>query len=373
MDEYRICERCVMDSTIPRIVFYDDGTCSYCREYERRQGQEVLPEEERTAALSLLVRRIKRAGKGREYDALIGLSGGLDSTYAAYVARSQGLRLLGVHVDNGWNTKLADKNIRVAADRLGIDLVVEKPSFEQFRDLQLAFLRASVPNAEIPTDHVIAAVLYQVAHHKGIRYLINGGNFATEGVGLPGSFGHYNRDLRYIRSIHRHFGTLSLDTLPTIGMFKTVCYRYLRDIRVIRILNYVDYQRELAAKTLSKEIGWEAYGGKHNESVYTRFFQSYILPNKFGVDKRRMHLSALVCAGQLSREEVLKEFAKPPYDGPELLERDMEEVLEKLRITRDEFEEIMQIPVRNARDFPSNKWLFDLVRWLARRGLRLGE
>lgn len=373
MGEYRICERCVMDSTIPGIVFYNDGTCSYCREYERRQGQEVLPEEERTAALSSLVRRIKRAGKGREYDALIGLSGGLDSTYAAYVAKSQGLRLLGVHVDNGWNTELAEENIRAVADKLGIDLMVEKPSFEEFRDLQLAFLRASVPNAEIPTDHVIAAVLYRIAHHRGIRYLINGGNFATEGVALPEAFGHYNRDLRYIRSIHRRFGTRSLDILPTIGILKTVYYRYLRDIRMIRILNYVDYQRELAAKTLSKEIGWKAYGGKHNESVYTRFFQSYILPNKFGVDKRRMHLSALVCAEQLSREEALEELAKPPYADPELLEHDMEKVLEKLQITREEFEEIMRLPVHTYRDFPSNRWLFNFARVLVRRGLRLGE
>jgi len=373
MDKYRICERCIMDSSIPGIVFYDDGSCNYCREYERRKTQQILPEVKRTAALSALVAQIKRARRGKEYDALIGISGGLDSTYAAYIAKSRGLRLLGVHVDNGWNTELADKNIRTLTDKLGIPVMVEKPSFEEFRDLQLAFLRASVPNAEIPTDNVIAAVLYRIAYDRGISYLINGGNFATEGVGLGASFGHYNRDLHYIRSIHRRFGTRSLDTISMIGVLKTLYYTYLRGIRKIRILNYVDYQREAAITTLSKEVGWKSYGGKHNESTYTRFFQSYILPNKFGLDKRRKHLSDLICAGQMSREKALEELDTPPYGDPELLERDIEKVLGKLQISQEEFENIMQLPARSVSDFPSNKRLFDLARWFARRGLRLGE
>jgi len=373
MEEYKICKRCVMDSSIPGIVFYDDGTCSYCREYERRKTHQILPEAKRTAALFALVGQMKCAGEGKEYDALIGISGGLDSAYAAYIAKSQGLRLLGVHIDNGWNTELAEKNIHMLADKLEIPLVVEKLPFDEFRDLQLAFLRASVPNAEIPTDHVLKPALYRVAESRGIRYIITGANFATEGVSLGGSFGHYNQDLRYIRSIHRRFGTRSLNALPTISIFKLLYYRYLRGIRKIRILNYVDYRRDVAINTLSKELGWESYKGKHNESVYTRFFQSYILPTKFGLDKRRKHLSDLICAGQISRKDALDELAKPTYANPGLLKSDMEEVLRKLHISQDEFENIMQLPVRSASDFPSNKRLFDFARWLAQRGLRLGE
>ena len=362
-----------MSSEMPGIAIHDDGTCSYCRAYETQKAEGISSGADRDEALRSLVDRVKRAGQGLPYDAIIGLSGGLDSTYAAYIARQQELRVLGVHIDNGWNTELAEQNIRTVADKLSIELIVDAPSFEHFRDLQLAFLRASIPNAEIPTDHVITAALYRIAHKKGIRWLINGGNFATEGVSLPETFGHYNRDLRYIRAIHKQFGKMSLRRLPTIGISKTVYYRYVRGIRVIRILNYVDYGRDQATRTLSEEIGWTPYEGKHNESVYTRFFQSYILPRKFGVDKRRMHLSALVCAGQLERGEALEQLKDPPYSKPELLERDMKEVLRKLELSREELEQIMQQPVRTYRDYPSNRRLFDLVRALARRGLRLGE
>jgi N-acetyl sugar amidotransferase len=366
------CQRCVMSSGTRGVTVFEDGTCSYCREYESRKALETRSPEERDRALQSVVERIQRAGRGRPYDALIGLSGGLDSTFAAFVARQHGLRLLGVHVDNGWNTKLAEENIQRTVDQLEIELIVETPSFECFRDLQLAFLRASVANAEIPTDHVIAAVLYREASRRGLKYLINGGNFATEGVTLRGGTG-YNRDLRHIRAIHKRYGTRSLRTLPTIGIPRTLYYRYVRGIHTVRILNYVDYQRDAAVKVLSEKIGWTPYEGKHNESVYTRFFQSYILPNRFGLDKRPMHLSALICAGQLSREDALAELEKPPYSEPEQLERDMSEVLRKFELSRDEFDGIMQSPVRSHLDFPSNRLLFRFAHFLVRRGIRIGE
>ena len=367
----RTCGRCVLDSTVPGVAFYDDGTCSYCREYMRRL--EKLAVLDRTATLDACISRMKRSGQGKQYDALIGISGGLDSSYAAWIAAQAGLRLLGVHVDNGWNTPLAAANIRVIAEDLGIELENVTPSWEHFRDLQLAFLRASVRNAEIPTDHVITAALYRAAHRHGIPWIISGGNFVTEGVALPEAYGHYNRDHRYIRSVHRRFGTLPLKPLPTIGTPRTLYYRYVRGIRLVRILDHVDYVRAKAEETLAREIGWQSYGGKHNESLYTRFFQSYILPRKFGLDKRRRHLAALVCCGQLPRSEALELLAQPPYPDQEALERDTAEVLDKLGLSTEEFERIMQQPVRPDREFPSNRWMFEAARWLVRRGIRLGE
>ena len=373
VSEVQLCERCVMDTDFPGIEVYPDGTCSYCREYFRRRDLEIKPAVERKQALAAIIDRIRKTGRTRDYDAVIGLSGGMDSTYAAYIARQHGLRLLGVHVDNGWNTKQAEVNIRATAERLDIELVTIAPPLDSFRDLQTALLRASVPDAEIATDHVVTAALYQVAHQRRIRYLINGGNFSTEGVSPPGGFTHFYRDLRYIRNIHRRFGRGSMNSLPTMGVLRTVWYRYFRDIRLVRILNYVDYVKEPASKILEEEIGWREYGGKHNESVYTRFVQSYLFPKKFGVDKRRLHLSVLVCGGQATREEALAELEQPPYSDPELMRSDMDEVLAKLSLTPEELQRIMDLPVRTHRDYPSNRWLYDLLRYLARRGLRLGE
>lgn len=372
-DVIRQCRRCVMDDGVPGVRVFDDGTCSYCREYLRWLEIMTRTNVARREQLDAIIARIKRGGQRKEYDALIGLSGGLDSSYAAWVARQKGLRLLGVHVDTGWDTPTARANITALTEKLDIELVYETPSWEHFRDLQLAFLRASVRNAEIPTDHVIAATLYRVAQRRRLRWIITGGNFITEGVALPEAYGHYNRDLRFIRAVHRQFGTLPLRVLPTMGIPQTLYYRYVLKIRVLRILDYIDYRRAEAEETLRREIGWESYGAKHHESVYTRFFQSYILPKKFGLDKRKFHLSALVCSGQMTRDEALQILSSPPYPDPTLLQSDMAVVLEKLRLSPEEFDRIMRTPPRPDSAFPSNRWLFEIARWLAKRGIRLGE
>jgi len=360
-----------MDSTVPGITVYDDGTCTYCREYERRLKQISLPDEVRAKGLSSLISQIKSAGRGKRYDALIGLSGGLDSSYAAYIAVKHGLRLLGVHVDNGWDAPFAVSNIQKVCHSLGIELMIETVPWEQFRDLQIAFLKASVRNAEIPTDHVITAVLYYVASKHRIRFIISGGNFVTEGVYIPQAFGHYNQDLRFIRSVHRRFGTKPLNALPTMSILGFLYYRFVYGIRVVRILDFVDYKKKEAEELLNREIGWTPYQGKHNESVYTRFFQGYILPRKFGLDKRKLHLSALICSGQLQRDEALKELERPFYRNEQDLKSDREEVLRKLGITDEEFESIMALPPRLDSEFPTNLWIFEIARWLVRHGIRV--
>jgi len=367
------CGRCVMNAGVAGVQVSPDGTCSYCREYFRRLPMETLPPESRERALDDLVGQIQEAGRGKAYDALIGLSGGMDSTYSAYIARTKGLRLLGVHVDNGYNTELAEENIHSAAEKLGIEFVIDAPSFEHFRDLQVAFLRASIPNAEIPTDHVLAATLYKIARERDIRYLINGGNYLTEGPWWPQAFGHFNRDVRCVKGIHRQFGTMSLRPVPTIGIPKTLYYRYIRGMRIVRILKYVDYTKKAAGRILEEETGWKPYPGKHNESIYMRFFQCYVLPKKFGVDKRLKHFSDLISAGQITRDEALAELERDPYETEEMLEEDMQYVLTKLELSRDEFEQIMQLPIRSYRDYPTNRRLYNAARFLARHGLRIGE
>jgi N-acetyl sugar amidotransferase len=361
-----------MDTSVPEIRFDEKGVCSFCREYEKRAPRVLPPLETRDRVFADTIRRIKKVGERGKYDCLVGLSGGLDSTYAAYLAVKAGLRPLGVHVDNGWNWDLAVRNIQNAVKKLGIDLITVVPNWEEFRDLQLSFVKASVRDIEIPTDHVLAASLYQAARERRVRYLVTGANFVSEGI-LPRSYGHFNRDLRYIKAIHRRFGTVPLRTLPLISIRGTLYNRYVRGIRLFRILDYAGYNKQAASTKMHDELGWDPYPGKHNESLFTRFFQCYILPVRFGIDKRRAHLSTLICSGQMSREAALAEMEKDPYPSEEMKQSDTAFVIQKLGLTSAEFEELMALPVRSFRDYPSSHSLFQAARFLAKRGLRIGE
>ena len=298
------------------------------------------------------------------------MSGGLDSTYSAYLGRENGLRLLAVHVDNGWDSAIGVQNVRSAVDALGLDLENIVLNWEEFRDLQLAFLRASVPNVEMVTDQGIRATLYRTAVKTGVKWILHGGNLVTEGI-TPMGFGYINRDLRYIRGIHRRFGTAKLRTLPEMGLVGTLLNRYVRGIRVFRILNSVHYDKQRAAERMAEEVGWQDYQGKHFESVFTRFFQAYYLPTKFGFDKRCVHLSTLVCAGQLTREQALESMDGDPYPSEEMKQADLEEVCKKLGLTRSELEEIMFSPRKSHRDYPSNHRFWKFARFLARHGIRI--
>lgn len=367
----RICRRCVMDASDPDITFDADGVCHYCTNWLERLRHETAAGN---PALSLesLVTRIKAAGEGKPYDCVIGVSGGVDSTYTAAIVRRHGLRPLAVHLDNGWNSELAVDNIRRALERLQIDLHTHVVDWEEFRDLQRAFFLAGVVNIEIPTDHAINALLQHTAVEHGIKYVVTGGNIRGEGI-YPRSWGWYNLDRRHLRDVHRRFGTRPLRTLPQIGLFEFAFNTLVRGIKTVPILNYVDYNKPEAVRYLEAELGWRAYGGKHYESIFTRFFQGYIQPRKFGVDKRRGHLSSLVAGGDLPRAAALEELARSPYPSPEMEREDREFFLKKMAITADEFDRWMAAPPVPHTAYANDGWFFEraprLKRWAKRRAL----
>lgn len=346
---HRRCSRCVMDTTDPDINFDADGICNHCHDYDSLHMQHVYDGEDGLSRLQQLVDRMRSTGGGKPYDCIIGVSGGVDSTFVAYKVKELGLRPLAVHMDNGWDSEIAVRNIETALRRLQIDLRTHVLDWEEFRDLQVAFLRSSTPDSEIPTDHAIVAVLSKMAEEMGVRYIISGFNQRTESHLPPAwSQGHY--DWRYILSVHRRFGTRPLRTFPHLGYWKARKYLH-SDIRV-DLLNYLDYRKADAIPVLERELGWQNYGGKHYESIYTRFYQGYVLPRKFGFDKRKAHLSSLICSGEITRDEALCELERETYN-PRLQRADLEYVIKKLGLTQEEFEEIMRAPRRSFWDYPS--------------------
>ncbi len=349
----RVCVRCIMNSAVdPRIEFDANGVCNHCRRYDALVASRVMQGPEGQRALDALVARMKSAGRGRDYDCIIGVSGGVDSTYVAYLVRKLGLRPLAVHFDNGWNSELAVSNIEKVLKRLDIDLYTYVVDWEEFRDLQMAFLKASTPDGEIPTDHGIFALLWNEAARLGVRYIVSGMNFATESMSVPDwSYGH--SDWRYIKAVHRRFGTRLLRTYPHFSLLDLAWINLVRRIRTVSILNYLPYDKNEAMRVLQDELGWIYYGGKHYESVYTRFWQGYVLPRKFGIDKRYGHLSDLINSGQLTREQALEEVAKEPY-AAELQAQDLRYVAKKFELTEAQFAELMALPPRSFREFPNN-------------------
>lgn len=348
--DYRICIRCLMDTSDPEIFFDEGGVCNHCHDYDRLITQKSIRGEAGKKYLERLVEKMKRDGRGKPYDCLIGVSGGVDSTYVAFLVKQLGLRPLAVHMDNGWDSELAVKNIEEALKRLGIDLYTEVLDWEEFKDLQVAFLKASTPDSEIPSDHAIWAVLGDMADKLKIKYIVSGFNVRTE-THLPRAWSYGHFDWKYIRSVYKQFGRGSrLKTFPHIGFF--TYYRRLLTHRRVDILNYIDFDKAEAMKILENELGWRYYGGKHHESIYTRFYQGYILPTKFGFDKRRCHFSSLICSGELTREEAIKELEKPTY-APSTQEEDREYVVKKLGLSEAEFEAIMTEQKKSFWDYPS--------------------
>lgn len=359
---YQICTRCIMDTSDPEIVFDEEGVCNHCKACERRARNELFNREISEEKITRLVEEIKSKGKNNEYDCIIGVSGGVDSTMVAYKVKQLGLRPLAVHVDNGWNSELSVHNIEFTLKKLSIDLETIVLDWDEFRDLQLAFLLSSVPNIEIPTDHILPSVLFGIASQRGIKYIISGSNVASEAI-MPSSWMYDSRDLRLIKSIQKQYGTIPLKNYPSCPLFKYFYYVVVKGIKYVPILNYTDYNKKEAKSFIQNELGWRDYGGKHFESIFTRFFQGYILPVKFNMDKRRPHLSTLICSNQMTREEALEELEKPAYPT-ELFKTDYDFFVKKMRLTPEKFEEIMKMPARPYSDFPSNAYFFKNLNWL---------
>ena len=355
-----------MDTSDPDIRFDNKGVCNHCLEYDRVSAMYPKGDAGRRA-LEEMARTIRDRGRGKEYDCLIGLSGGVDSSYLACVVKDLGLRPLAVHFDSGWDSEVAVRNVERVVTSLELELHTFVVDWDEMRDLQVAFLRSGVANCDIPTDHGFTAVLWHVAAEENIPFVISGANFWTESH-LPASWGYSSRDLRHLRSVHSRFGTHPLQKFPQLSLWYDVGYcRAIKGIRKVDPLNYLPYVKADAMREIEGRLGWQYYGGKHFESVFTRFFQAYYLPKRFGFDKRRAHLSSLICSGQIARDAALEEVSKPAH--PEaLLRQDHAYVAKKLGITPAELTRIMAEPPRSHRSFATNELAFKAINW-ARRGM----
>lgn len=373
MSEHQVCTRCVMDTTATEISFDNEGVCSFCRWFDDK----VLPilkyakTDQCRVELKDIVDTIRSSGSRKRYDCVLGLSGGVDSAYLACVTVDLDLRPLVIHVDTGWNTATTVDNIERLTKQLGVPLQLVNIEWDEMRDLQLAFYKASVRNCEIPYDHAFYASLFNVAASQEIPYILLGGNLATESV-LPASWGHNALDLRYIKSIYSRFGTQgTLRQYPTISFWKQYFYYpVIKGIKQVRLLNYLSYDKSLAIEELKERCGWEDYGSKHHEAVSTRFFQCYYLPNKFGIDKRKAHLSSLILSGQMSREQALEELMKRPCSEAQI-DDDKEHMAQKLGVSMDEWNSILSSPSRDDSEFVSSDALYSLkARCVRLLGLR---
>lgn len=348
---YQICTKTIMDTTDPDITFDEKGISNHYYKYiETKKKVGFGSNELQKKAYTALIKKIKVDGKGKKYDCIIGVSGGVDSTYVAYIVKKEfGLRPLAVHFDNGWNSELAVKNIENTLKILGIDLYTYVVDWEEFKDIQLSFLKASTPDGEVPTDHAIMSLLYKIASKYGLKYILNGVNVESESI-MPLKWGYGYHDFTYIKSIQKKFGTQKIKAFPHFSLAKLAYYTLIKGIQFIPILNYVEYKKEAAMSLIQDYLGWKYYGGKHYESIYTRFFQAYILPKKFNIDKRRAHLSNLICSNQISREAAL-EIIKTATCPQDLMQQDKEYTIKKFGITENEFDQIMALPTKVFLDY----------------------
>lgn len=337
----------------PDIQFDENGVCNYFYEFTEKLKVRVPSSDVAKQTLDKIVDDIKRKGKGKKYDCVIGLSGGVDSSYTAWLVKRLGLRPIAVHMDNGWNSELAVKNIENIVEKLDIDLYTEVLDWNSFKKLQLAFLKASTPDGEIPSDHAIVATMYKVAEKFDIQYIISGMNFRNEGL-LPPTWARGYLDWKYIKSVNNIFGGEKLKNYPHLTLFKFFFLNTLKRKKNISLINYIDFNKQEAIDLIEKELDWKNYGGKHHESTYTKFYQAYILPKKFGIDKRKAHNSCLIMSSDsYTREQALEDLKKPITDE-EVLERDKVYVMKKLGIKEEEFNEIMNSPIKSIYDYPNN-------------------
>lgn len=342
----KICTRCLMDDTVKGISFDEKGECTFCKIHDELENKYPL-NETTPHRLQLLVDKIKNDGKGKRYDCIVGVSGGRDSTYTLHNAVKLGLRPLAVHFDNGWNSEIAVQNIKSATEILGVDLHTHVADWEEFKDLQRSFLFASVPDAEVPTDWVIFSVLFAEAAQYNVKYIVHGHSFRTEGT-TPLTWTYM--DGKYVQDVQRKFGKLKLKSFPNMSMSKYMYYSLFKKINQIRILYYYHYNEKEVLQILEEKLGWKNYGDKHHESKYTAFFQAYILTRKFNIDKRKLHYSAKVRNGQLTREQALEVIKTDPYTGGM---ESLDYCLKKLDLTYEDFDRIMNESPKSFMDYKS--------------------
>jgi len=361
---YAICSNCVMDTTDSAIVFDNRGVCDHCNTFYN----DVLPKWDTAAKgnakLARVAENIRDAGKGKDFDCIIGMSGGIDSSYLTYAAKELlGLRPLVFHVDAGWNSQIAVNNIERLVDGLGLDLFTEVIDWEEMKDLQLAYFRSGVPHIDTPQDHAFFATMYKFATKHRIKHILTGANLSTECIRNPVEWMYYQSDSRQLMDIHRQFGTRPLKTFPVTSiLWHKVWLPYAHGIKVERPLNYIPYLKDEARQFLMDRFGWQPYPQKHFESRFTRFYESYWLPERFGYDVRRVQFSSLIVTGQMTRDQALADLARPPYDA-ETIHQEIEFVANKLDISVEELMRYRTLPKKTFHDYKNQE---DVYRFGAR-------
>jgi N-acetyl sugar amidotransferase len=358
----RLCARCVLDTSARDITFDDEGNCNYCSTFLSRSA-DILnrsPAEKREN-LDRLVGRIKRLGAGKRYNCVVGVSGGVDSSWALVRAVKEGLRPLAVHMDNGWNSELAQNNISNLVRALDVDLVTHVIDWNEYRGLMQAFLAADVIDVELLYDNAMLAVNYRQAAQHGVKAILAGTNQATEGMRTPRGWNWFKYDKRNIKRLSKAFGNIRIKTFPAIGTLDYVWFEFIRRIRWISFLDYFDYNKAEVLKILQTDYDYKPYPYKHYESIFTRFYQGYILPAKFGIDKRRLHLSALVVTGQMTRDEALADLENIPYESERDLEADKSYFLKKMRWTAADLDEYISRPEKPHSSYGTERALWDFL------------
>ena len=358
---YQICNKCVMDISDANIKFNKEGICDHCITFEKHTNKNCHKGLSAEKKIISIVEKIKKNGKGKDFDCILGMSGGVDSSFLLYQAKEIfGLRPLVFHVDCGWNSQEAVNNIEKLVDSLGLDLYTEVIDWREMRDLQLAFFKSGVSHIDSPQDNAIFATIYKYANKYNIRFILTGSNLSTEGIRNPIEWMYFQSDSKQIKDIHKKFGTVPLIHYPLTSILHHKIYLpIVKGLTVLKLLNYVTYDKNLAMKTLINKYGWQPYPQKHFESRFTRFYESYWLPMRFGYDVRRVQFSSMILTGQMTRNDALEKLKQPSYDES-TISYDTEYIANKLGVTVSELNSYMVLPKRSYRNYKSHWLLYNI-------------
>ena len=357
----KTCSNCVMDTTDSKLTFDEFGVCDHCTTFKNSIAPYWDPKQEKSAELNDLVKKIKSSGKKNEFDCLMGMSGGIDSSYLLHkMVTEYNLRPLVFHVDAGWNSQLAVNNIQRVVEKLNLDLYTEVINWKEMKDLQLSYFKSGVSNTDTPQDHAFFATMYKFASKNNIKYILTGGNYSTECIRNPLEWMWYQSDSIQLRDIQKQFGSIKLKDFPITNiLWHKIYLPYIKGIKLIRPLDFMVYDKEKATKELEDEYGYQRYPQKHFESRFTRFYESYWLPKRFGFDTRKVQLSSLILTGQMTREEALEELKKKPYDE-NTIHQDIEYIATKLGITVEELNRYLKMEKKTHKDYKSQENIFKL-------------
>lgn len=359
---YQRCTRCIMDSSTLAIEFDDAGVCNYCTEFLAQSGHILFKNsDQRQQELQRFVAQVKRHGREKPYDCIVGVSGGVDSSIALVHTVQLGLRPLAVHMDNGWNSELAQNNIANLVRSLGVDLHTHVIDWHEYRQLMQAFFDADVIDVELLYDNAMSAVNYQQAAQYGLHYILAGTNYSTEGMRIPDAWNWFKFDKRNIEAIGKYFANTKLTTFPALGTFDYLWYRLVRRVKWISFLDFFEYNKFEALELLQRDYAYKPYPYKHYESIFTRFYQGYILPEKFHVDKRIVHLSTLIISGQMTREEALHNLQGIPYPSMQDLEEDRNYFLKKMHWSSEQLQAYLARPAKSHSAYPSERLLWQRI------------